>query len=831
MQTKSDIALLREYAEQGIEAAFTEIVSRHTDLVYSAALRQVNSTDAARDVLQNVFSGLARAAQALSRTMDQDASLAGWLCRSARNLSLKLRRDELRRHSRERQAMQDLEPVAEIVPDWDRLRPVLDEAMSGLSDSDHDALVLRFFKNQALSAVGTALGLSEDAAQKRVSRALDRLRAELGRRGVTTSVGALATAVSANAVTLAPGGLATDVAGVALASATAGSPAIPTLIELLAANKIKVAIGAALLAGLTVTLLVQQGKLGDWRAGNSDLRRQAAEAATPRVAESQPPRREQPGNSAPPSSELLRLRGEVSLLRRELQRSLAVQAAYHGWVHMTTTTDRQSFVRHVNAADRTVAWTDESNGQKGISYLAPALGTWAQFSEAAGEIRLQELAPPDVPEAGFLLAAGPPPALTTDAALNELRALLNSSQPDIVRSEDGPWLKFELTSEHGLAENGVGKVTLWVDPTTELVHKVQTQTIAGHHPVGKAAAVDSVVSYIYGPPAYPDIYALGAPRDAKVVDMRPDPATRTVLQKTRAVLEPRLGDYVAVLTQTTPGAGGLATPGGTLNVHGRRGEEFFQREYLAAPPLKSSAVWEVKFADWPLPALTDVAAAIHGKLPSRVKLGNSEGGTEWKNNSGTQRYQRTQLGRPLEPVDVLSYAFSMRWEFVTLDPNVRITIIEDSAHPGLKGLRRESFLSSRPVPAAARADDTTTLAGATQGARPARGEVQPVTVLWVDPARGCRPVAYDAPATFSAAGKLPEGMAIRVTKYDEYGELPDGTPYPTKWSYEYPELDYSLRPPSYTGKMALVEYRLRIEAKTPEPQWFAQWEGNGDRAN
>jgi hypothetical protein len=124
-------------------------------------------------------------------------------------------------------------------------------------------------------------------------------------------------------------------------------------------------------------------------------------------------------------------------------------------------------------------------------------------------------------------------------------------------------------------------------------------------------------------------------------------------------------------------------------------------------------------------------------------------------------------------------------------------------------------LSSRTVPA-------TTQADATQGARPARGEVQAVKVLWVDPARGCLPVAYDAPATFSAPGKPPEGSSIRVTKYEEYGTLPDGTPYPTKWSYEYPELDYHVQPPSYTGKMAQVEHRLRIESRTPEPQWFLE---------
>ena len=101
MQPKSDAQLLREYAEHGAESAFAEIVARHTNLVYSAALRQLDSPDIAAEVAQSAFIGLARGARSLSRKLAESASLAGWLCRCARNISLNLRRDEFRRHSRE----------------------------------------------------------------------------------------------------------------------------------------------------------------------------------------------------------------------------------------------------------------------------------------------------------------------------------------------------------------------------------------------------------------------------------------------------------------------------------------------------------------------------------------------------------------------------------------------------------------------------------------------------------------------------------------------------------------------------------------------------------
>ena len=93
MQLMSDAQLLHEYAEQGSELAFTELVTRHTNLVYSAAARQMETSDMAAEITQRVFIGLARGAQTLSRRLAENASLAGWLCRSARNISLNLRRN------------------------------------------------------------------------------------------------------------------------------------------------------------------------------------------------------------------------------------------------------------------------------------------------------------------------------------------------------------------------------------------------------------------------------------------------------------------------------------------------------------------------------------------------------------------------------------------------------------------------------------------------------------------------------------------------------------------------------------------------------------------
>jgi RNA polymerase sigma factor (sigma-70 family) len=213
---KSDVQLLRDHADRSDEAAFREIVGRYADLVYSAALRQVESSAAASDLAQSVFTDLARKAGNLARASEATNSLAGWLHRATRYTALNHLRDTRRRHSNERQAMEQLLINAASAPDWERIRPVLDEALDSLDDEDREALLLRYFKNQDFRAVGLALGVSDDTAQKRVSRAVERLREFFTKRNVTIGASGLAVLISANAVQSAPAGLAATISAAAV---------------------------------------------------------------------------------------------------------------------------------------------------------------------------------------------------------------------------------------------------------------------------------------------------------------------------------------------------------------------------------------------------------------------------------------------------------------------------------------------------------------------------------------------------------------------------------------------------------------------------------------
>jgi RNA polymerase sigma factor (sigma-70 family) len=326
MQEQSDVQLLRAYAEHGDEAAFREIVARHTDLIYSSALRQAVAPDLARDVAQSVFTDLARKAPALVRSMDEKASVLGWLFRSTRFAALNQLRENHRRRARERQAMEQIEAASEPAPEWDRIRPILDEAMAELSDEERDALLLRFFKNRDYRAIGELLGVSDDAAQKRVSRALDRLRAQFVRRGVTASAVVVAPVLSANAVISAPAGLAGALSSGALAGTTLAATATASVTKYIAMTTIQktiliavlgTSVGVGLYEAHQASLLRSQIQSLQDQApatGQVDQLTRERDEARRALADLQSQSSGANGNTA----ELLRLRGEVGMLREQL---------------------------------------------------------------------------------------------------------------------------------------------------------------------------------------------------------------------------------------------------------------------------------------------------------------------------------------------------------------------------------------------------------------------------------------------------------------------------------------------------------------------------------
>lgn len=212
-----DTALLRRYAEEGHEPAFTELVRRHVDLVYGAALRRTGGdAHRAAEVAQHVFTTLALAARKLAR----HPQLAAWLHTATRNAALNLMISEQRGQARETAALalNSVGGGGAAGPAWEQVQPLLDAAIDELPETDRAAVVLRFLERRPFAEIGAALRVSEDAARVRTDRVLDKLRVILGRRGVTSTVAALGAVMAVQAMVAAPSGL---VASLALGSLTA----------------------------------------------------------------------------------------------------------------------------------------------------------------------------------------------------------------------------------------------------------------------------------------------------------------------------------------------------------------------------------------------------------------------------------------------------------------------------------------------------------------------------------------------------------------------------------------------------------------------------------
>lgn len=229
MRTMDDRELLEAFARDRSEAAFGELVRRHLAWVYSVALRHLGNPALSEEVAQSVFVLLAQKAG----SMRSGILLGGWLFRTTRFVANRALRAERRRKTRE-------ETAASMIPSttypdeneavWRQLEPYLDQAVASLSEIDRQAVLLRFYQKKPLLEVGQRLGLSEEAAKKRVSRALEKMRDFLGRRGVTVGGTLLAGLMAEQTVQAVPAGLTASVLKTA-AVGISSSGALPQLAQ------------------------------------------------------------------------------------------------------------------------------------------------------------------------------------------------------------------------------------------------------------------------------------------------------------------------------------------------------------------------------------------------------------------------------------------------------------------------------------------------------------------------------------------------------------------------------------------------------------------------
>jgi RNA polymerase sigma factor (sigma-70 family) len=214
-----DRSLLDRYLATRDERAFRVLVGRHLDLVHAVARRVTGNDELARDAAQAAFVKLARDAAKVPRSL----SLAAWLHRTTRCAAVDLVRTEDRRRKRERLAHHEMAMNAAPEPEWERLAPVIDEAVDSLPAADRELVLAKYYGNESFATIASRLGWTEANARKRASRSLDKLRRVLARRGLGTTAAALATALPAHAVSPAPASLVGSVWIAAAETAPASS--------------------------------------------------------------------------------------------------------------------------------------------------------------------------------------------------------------------------------------------------------------------------------------------------------------------------------------------------------------------------------------------------------------------------------------------------------------------------------------------------------------------------------------------------------------------------------------------------------------------------------
>ena len=232
-----DQQLIHDYVERGSQAAFAQLVERHQSLVYSTCLREVNDTALAEDVTQVVLLLLAMKAPALKG----HSAVAGWLFQTARFASRNARRKEMHRRRVEQEAAEELKLCSAQAGDcWiESAEPILNRALLSLRPAEREAILIRYFEDRSIHETGIALGISNGAAQMRISRAVGKLRRYFARRGIALSSAALLGLLSTRTIHAMSQACREAALKIALGSAAGRRPAAAGSIDLMARGVIR----------------------------------------------------------------------------------------------------------------------------------------------------------------------------------------------------------------------------------------------------------------------------------------------------------------------------------------------------------------------------------------------------------------------------------------------------------------------------------------------------------------------------------------------------------------------------------------------------------------
>jgi RNA polymerase sigma factor (sigma-70 family) len=414
MNEQESASLLQRYVRDRDEDSFREIVGRYIGLVESAALRSLNNdAAAARDVTQIVFTDLARQAPRLS----SGALLGSWLYKHTCFVASKFVRSEQRRRAREKEASQMLTNDPEA--DWAEVAPHLDSAILELSADDQNAIILRFFERRNLRAIGEVLKISDDAAQKRVQRALEKLREALQAKGVSVGVSTLSAMLLAKGISSATAASVGAIAAAAFAGSAATS--FVTAITTTVMSKTGILLAGMCLSGIVAVALLRKEPAKAAAALASAQRPKRPEAVekltTIAPTQSAPPARSQDAPAPNSIDEFLErfqkdLRGDEDKIK---------EALFAFWNRYDAATQQEQFQLRQAIPAIIGLWKDASMDSK-----KTIIGTLQRFRPSEDRIVDIYLEAYDTPEIqtqaiGAIMFAGPLAARATDRLIDQLQ--------------------------------------------------------------------------------------------------------------------------------------------------------------------------------------------------------------------------------------------------------------------------------------------------------------------------------------------------------------------------------------------------------------------------
>ena len=400
-ERRQDFELLQRFTRQGEQSAFADVVRRHLDLVFATAMRKVEDAGAAQEVAQNVFADLARKAWRFA----PDDSLPAWLHKAALLESTSW----LRREETAAELGTTMKSSADQ-PAFHALVPLLDEALLSLREKDRTALLMRFYESHSLREVGSAFGVSEDTAQKRVQGALEKLSEFFTRRGFKTGTVAATAAALQYTATSTSSAMVIAVVGAALHGAPPALTGLGALLALLASlSRVQTAAVCIGLVAMPVGL-----QLNERHAADEGLKRTHAQLLAAQ------------NEGAPVQADVERLRADSAKLEQSLAqaneavaRAAADAQAFADW--------KQKIRAALMAAD--YRWSDESPFVRIPKVILP---------ELSGLIQAPAFSPPGVvnPYERELLGLTPAERQTIEEMLQRVAELQRGEKADVYEIEN-----------------------------------------------------------------------------------------------------------------------------------------------------------------------------------------------------------------------------------------------------------------------------------------------------------------------------------------------------------------------------------------------------------